>query len=115
MSVRDAPARSKGLPEEFELAPLPGHTGVAVHNGERWLLHCGDAQHREIEENPEPHPVLDVVQTRAAADHDDRVGSQSALRRLARDHKAEITLFSAHDPQEFDRLKRTGPEGSATA
>ncbi|SDO35574.1 MBL fold metallo-hydrolase [Lentzea jiangxiensis] len=100
----------EGLPEEFKLVPLPGHTqghaGIAVHDGSRWLLHCGDAYyyHRELEETPETHPVLDVVQTRSAHDHGDRVTTQDRLRALARDHSAEVTLFSAHDPWEFGRL-----------
>ncbi|HUQ61982.1 MBL fold metallo-hydrolase [Lentzea sp.] len=94
----------------FVLVPLSGHsaghTGVAVHNGDKWLLHCGDAYyyHRELDEAPEPHPVMDIVQTRSEVDHDERVGTQSALRTLARDHAAEVTLFSAHDPWEFGRL-----------
>ncbi|HEX7306766.1 MBL fold metallo-hydrolase [Lentzea sp.] len=98
------------LPEEIKLVPLGGHSaghaGVAVHNGEKWLLHCGDAYyyHRELDETPEPHPVMDVVQTRSEVDHDQRVGTQSALRALARDHAADITLLSAHDPWEFGRL-----------
>ncbi|SDG58572.1 Metallo-beta-lactamase superfamily protein [Lentzea fradiae] len=99
-----------GLPEEIKLVPLgghsAGHTGVAVHNGDRWLLHCGDAYyyHRELDEAPETHPVLDIVQTRAEVDHDRRMSTQAALRTLARDHSAEVTLFSAHDPWEFGRL-----------
>ncbi len=104
--------RPEGLPEEFRLVPLSGHTaghtGVAVHNGDTWLLHCGDAYyyHRELDEDPEPHPVLDMVQTRSEVDHDKRVGTQAALRTLARDHIGEVTLFSAHDPWEFGRLTR---------
>lgn len=99
-----------GLPEEIKLVPLSGHTsghtGVAVHNGSRWLLHCGDAYyyHRELNENPEVHPVLDIVQTRSEVDHDQRVDTQSRLRILARDHAQDVTLFSAHDPWEFGRL-----------
>lgn len=102
--------RSVDLPEEIVLVPLSGHTaghmGVAVHNDDRWLLHCGDAYyyHRELDEEPEPHPVLDIVQTSAEVDHEQRVGTQAALRTLAR--SSEVTLFSAHDPWEFGRLTR---------
>ncbi|MFD5830775.1 MBL fold metallo-hydrolase [Lentzea sp. NPDC060358] len=101
--------RPADLPE-IRLVPLGGHSaghaGVAVHDGDRWLLHCGDAYyyHRELDEDPEPHPLFDVIQTRSAVDHDRRVGTQAALRALARDHSAEVTLFSAHDPWEFGRL-----------
>ncbi|WP_086664812.1 MBL fold metallo-hydrolase [Lentzea kentuckyensis] len=99
-----------GLPEEIKLIPMGGHTaghaGVAVHDGSRWLLHCGDAYyyHRELDENPEPHPLLDIVQTTSEVDHDKRINTQSKLRALARDHATDVTLFSAHDPWEFGRL-----------
>jgi glyoxylase-like metal-dependent hydrolase (beta-lactamase superfamily II) len=99
-----------GLPEEIKLIPMGGHTeghaGVAVHDGSRWLLHCGDAYyyHRELDENPEPHPVLDIVQTGSEVDHDQRVSTQDRLRALARDHADEVAIFSAHDPWEFGRL-----------
>lgn len=32
--------------------------------------------HRELDEDPEPHPVLDVVQTRSEVGHDKRVSTQ---------------------------------------
>ncbi|MFS8097481.1 MBL fold metallo-hydrolase [Lentzea alba] len=100
----------EGLPPEIKLIPLGGHTaghaGIAVHDGTRWLLHCGDAYyyHRELDQDPEPHPVLDIVQTTSEVDHGLRVDTQSRLRTLARDHADEVTLFSAHDPWEFGRL-----------
>jgi glyoxylase-like metal-dependent hydrolase (beta-lactamase superfamily II) len=98
-----------GLPDEFRLVPLGGHTaghaGVAVHDGDRWLLHCGDAYyyHRELDPDPHPHPVLDVVQTSSEVHRDLRLDTQSRLRALVRDHGDEITLISAHDPWEFAR------------
>lgn len=96
-----------GLPPEFQLIPLTGHTaghtGVAVHDGDRWLLHCGDAYyfHRELNAAPQPHPVLDVVQTRSEVDHDRRVDTQTKLRALG----DEVALFSAHDPWELARYR----------
>lgn len=103
--------QAKGLPPEIRLVPLgghtAGHTGVAVHNGDRWLLHCGDAYyyHRELDADPHPHPLLDLVQTSAEVHHDLRLGTQARLRELARTHAAEITLISAHDPWEFARAQ----------
>lgn len=100
-----------GLPPEIRLVPLGGHTaghaGVAVHDGARWLLHCGDAYyyHRELDVTPEPHPVLDVVQTRSEIHHDLRLGTQARLRELVRRHSDEVTVFSAHDPWELARLR----------
>ncbi|NJP49815.1 MBL fold metallo-hydrolase [Streptomyces sp. SBST2-5] len=109
--------RPRGLPPEFRLVPLgghtAGHTGVAVHRGDRWLLHCGDAYyyHREMEEAGEPHPLLDLVQTRSEVHRDLRLATQARLRQLIREHPEEIELFSAHDPWEFARLTRPQASG----
>jgi len=104
----------RGLPPAIQLVPLgghtAGHTGVAVADGDTWLLHCGDAYyyHRELDATPEPHPVLDIVQTRSEVDHDLRLDTQARLRRLA----GKVTLVSAHDPWEFARLTGTPPASS---
>lgn len=101
----------KGLPPEIKLIPLGGHTvghtGVAVLNGDRWLLHCGDAYyyHREVGESKEPHPLLDIVQTHAQAHRDLRLGTQARLRELVRDHGDQVEIFSAHDPWELARYR----------
>lgn len=98
----------RGLPPEIQLVPLgghtEGHTGVAVYDGARWLLHCGDAYyyHRELDPTPEPHPLLDLVQTSAQTHRDLRLGTQARLRELAR--AGEVSLFSAHDPWELARF-----------
>ncbi|MFI9597159.1 MBL fold metallo-hydrolase [Nonomuraea sp. NPDC052265] len=96
-----------GLPEDIRLVPLgghtAGHTGVAVREGDRWLLHCGDAYyyHRELLADPHPHPLMDVVQTHAEVHHDLRLGTQARLRELVRDHGDQVSVFSAHDPWEL--------------
>lgn len=100
-----------GLPADFALVPLgghtAGHTGVAVRDGERWLLHCGDAYyyHRELDADPQPHPILHQVQTGAEVHRDLRLGTQARLRELVRRHGAEVSLISAHDPWEFHRYQ----------
>ena len=78
---------------------------MAVHNGERWLLHSGDAYyyHREIGGMKESHPLLDIVQTRSQVHRDLRIGTQARLRELVRDHGDQVDVFSAHDPWEFAR------------
>ncbi|KOU75040.1 beta-lactamase [Streptomyces sp. MMG1533] len=96
-----------GLPPEIRLIPLgghtEGHTGVAVRDGERWLLHCGDAYyyHRELRHHRHPHPLLDLVQVGAEVHHDLRLGTQARLRELLHDHGDEVTVFCAHDPWEL--------------
>lgn len=98
-----------GLSADFKLIPLgghtAGHTGVAVRDDDRWLLHCGDAYyyHRELTRPHHPHPIMDVVQTSSEVHHDLRVGTQARLRELVRDHADEVSVFSAHDPWEFSR------------
>jgi len=99
----------QGLPPTIKLVPLgghtAGHTGVAVRDGGHWLLHCGDAYyyHRELSTPPEPHPLLDIVQVRSEVHRELRLSTQARLRELVRDHGGEVTVFSAHDPWEFDR------------
>ncbi|MFD6155301.1 MBL fold metallo-hydrolase [Nocardia sp. NPDC060256] len=97
----------QGLSADFKLIPLgghtAGHTGVAVRDGELWLLHSGDAYyyHRELEQVHHPHPILDIVQTTSEVHHDLRVGTQARLRELVRDHGDKVSVFSAHDPWEL--------------
>ncbi|TMR97676.1 MBL fold metallo-hydrolase [Nonomuraea basaltis] len=102
----------KGLPPQIRLVPLgghtAGHTGVAVHDGEHWLLHCGDAYyyHRELGDDPHPHPLLDLVQTSSEVHHDLRLGTQARLRELLHRHGDQVSLVSAHDPWELDHFRR---------
>ncbi len=64
----------RGLPEEIVLIPLCGHThghsGVAVHTSEGWLLHCGDAcfQTGQIADPARATPFLSALQWAEAAD-----------------------------------------------
>lgn len=105
-------ARPQGLACELLLVPLlghsAGHTGVAVRDSDgRWLLHAGDAYfyHGEIEHTPPlSHPFLDPVQQGAQTDAAARVATRDRLRDLHRDHRDEVTVFSAHDPWELVRL-----------
>ena len=98
-----------GIEPEILLIPLighsRGHTAIAVHDGDGWILHCGDAYfHRaEIEVPPYCPPALRAMQTVTAADNGARRSNQDRLRELARDHSDEVRLFCAHDPVELDR------------
>ncbi|MEU4543473.1 MBL fold metallo-hydrolase [Nonomuraea dietziae] len=101
----------RGLPEEFLLVPLGGHTvghaAVAVRAGKEWLVHAGDAYfyHRELDAgSPESHPLLDIVQLDSQVDAELRIANQGRLRELASEHAAEVSVFSAHDPWEFARF-----------
>ncbi|MGW1064773.1 MBL fold metallo-hydrolase [Streptomyces aureus] len=106
----DAVRPLEGLDAEILLVPLGGHTrghsAVAVQDGGRWLLHCGDAYyfHREIDpDHPVGHPGLDLLQELAEVDRPLRLANHARLRELVRLHGDEVDVFSAHDPWELAR------------
>ena len=97
-----------GLPPEILLVPLPGHTrghsGVAVRDGNRWLLHAGDAYfyHGETDpDRPNVPPGLALFQTITQVSGERRRHNQARLRELRGSHGDEVEIFSAHDPVEL--------------
>jgi glyoxylase-like metal-dependent hydrolase (beta-lactamase superfamily II) len=101
-----------GLPPEILMIPLPGHTrghaAIAVRSDSGWLLHAGDAYffHGEMDPvRPTRSLGLATMQRLDEVDHAARVANQERLRLFARDH-AEVRVFCAHDPTEFERFKR---------
>ena len=96
---------------EILLIPLPGHTfghtGVAVRQGDGWLLHCGDAYFfwGDVETPRRCPPGLRAFQSLVQANSKLRHQNQERLRELARGHSTEVTLFCSHDPVEFDRIR----------
>ncbi|MFH8568259.1 MBL fold metallo-hydrolase [Streptomyces sp. NPDC017993] len=124
-----------GVRDDLLIVPLGGHSaghaGVAVRDGERWLLHAGDAYfyHREIAADaPHSHPLMDIIQLDAQVDEQLRIANQERLRGLAargtdktgaasrlpigsretpdgRSAPQErITVLNAHDPWDYLRL-----------
>ncbi len=99
-SVRLVP----GAGEEIVLVPLyghtRGHTGVAVKDGERWLLHCGDAYfHRDEVDTPPSCPAgLRVFQNLNSVDNAARKRNAERLRELAARPDANVELLCSHDP-----------------
>ena len=93
-----------GLSSEVLLIPLFGHTlghcGVAIQQGDRWLLHVGDAYYLRAELTDENHPVSQLA-TQRADDDDQRRTSLAHLRRLLRDHSDEVELTGYHDLSEL--------------
>lgn len=116
-SVRILP----GLDAEVLLIPMRGHsrghTGVAVREGERWLLHCGDSyfSHREVATPSECPPVLRVFQTVLASDNGARVANTERLRELTARHGDEVSLFCSHDPHELAREQAAAGTGATAA
>jgi glyoxylase-like metal-dependent hydrolase (beta-lactamase superfamily II) len=93
-----------GFSSPVLLVPLFGHTaghcGVAVGQGERWVLHVGDAYYLRVELSDPDHPVGHVAAARAVDDRR-RLESLERLRRLARDHGDAVRLLGYHDVQEL--------------
>jgi glyoxylase-like metal-dependent hydrolase (beta-lactamase superfamily II) len=106
-SVRVLP----GSEEEILLIPLVGHTvghtGVAVRNGERWLLHCGDAyfHHGEVQTPPHCPPGMAFFQVINQVNGAARRENQERLRELAQRHGDEVELICSHDAPTFDRWR----------
>lgn len=93
-----------GFSSAVLLIPLFGHTeghcGIAVQQGERWLLHAGDAYYLRAELTSDDHPVSAMAAQRA--DNDERRrASLSELRRLLREHGDEIDITGYHDITEL--------------
>ena len=92
------------IPIDVRLISLFGHTrghcGVAIQHDDRWLLHVGDAYYLRVELATDDHPVSQLAALRAD-DDPARRKSLTELRRLSRDHAAEITFCGYHDFGEF--------------
>lgn len=99
---------------DLALIALPGHSrghcGVAINLGTHWLLHAGDAyfHHDTVDPHkghaPAAHANIErSVQILGA----ERLANQQRLLALARTHSPTITLFCAHDAEEFERLQQS--------
>lgn len=103
-AVRSLP----GLPEEILAVPLLGHTrghcGIAVAQGDGWLLDAGDTYFNRNEVATPPGKVprmLRVLENNLARDWKALLANQERLRELAAGHAGEVTVFCSHDPVEF--------------
>jgi glyoxylase-like metal-dependent hydrolase (beta-lactamase superfamily II) len=109
-SVRVLP----GSETEILLIPLPGHTlghtGIALHQPDGWLLHCGDAYFNRDEVATPPHcpPALRAFQNLMQANGKLRHQNQERLRELAQRHSSEVTLVCSHDPVSLEQMQSRG-------
>lgn len=89
----------------------PGHCGVAIRRGDRWLLHAGDAfyDRRQIEGGPVPAGIR-AFAAAVAFDRKAVAATLAALQRLRRDHGDRVDIVCAHDAR--DLAERTGGAGS---
>ena len=108
-SVRVLP----GSDAEILLIPLVGHTlghsGVAVRDGDRWLLHCGDAyfHHGEVQTPPHCPPGLSAFQALNQVDGAGRRQNSERLRELAQRHGDEVELICSHDASTLARYAQS--------
>jgi glyoxylase-like metal-dependent hydrolase (beta-lactamase superfamily II) len=112
-----AARRLVGLPPEILALPMSGHSrghaAVAVDTGRGWLVHAGDAYfHRSVIERGDasatPWP-LRLIERFIAVDYR-RVRANHALLAALAGHD-DVTVFSAHDPVEFARLRAASLDG----
>jgi glyoxylase-like metal-dependent hydrolase (beta-lactamase superfamily II) len=95
------------LDDDVLLVPLRGHThghcGVAVRDGDRWLLHAGDAYffHGEKETPRRCPPGLRAFQGIVQVDGRARHHNQDRLRDLQSERHPGLEIFSAHDAEEY--------------
>ncbi len=100
-----------GVDPEIVLVPLPGHSrghsAVAVHQDDGWLMHCGDAYfHRnEMRTPPSCPPGTAMFELIVGLDARKRKANQERLRELIRRHGDDVTTFCAHDPHELEAMR----------
>jgi len=100
-----------GLPPEILALPMGGHSrghaSIAVDTGRGWLVHAGDAYfHRSVLERGDASATpwaLRWIERFIAADYKRVRANHAILAELAR--RDDVTVFSAHDPVEYERLR----------
>lgn len=101
------PARKIDLPfrSDVLLIPLFGHTmghcGVAVSNGDKWVLYIGDAYYLRSELDDGNHLVSELAQMRAE-NNELRIESLQKIKKLAAQYKEQVDFFGYHDFTELN-------------
>lgn len=100
------------LSDDVLLIPLHGHTrghsGVAVRRDDgHWLLHAGDAFFAggQMDEPPTCPLPLVAFQRLMGVDNRARRDNLARLQELARTRSDEVTIFCAHDKEQYDALR----------
>lgn len=100
------------IDEGIVLVSLPGHSRghacVAVDDGERWVLHVGDAvdTRAELEGRPQDAPLPVRLQAYINAyDLDQYLANQQRLTELWRRGDEDLIIVCAHDPGLFADAK----------
>lgn len=106
---------------EVLIVPLaghsPGHAAVAVQDGDRWLLHCGDAYFdgRQLDPDSPSCPAgLALFERLVAYDNPVLRASQAQLRRAC-GRSDTLRPFCAHDEVELAVLSQAREDGYVSA
>jgi glyoxylase-like metal-dependent hydrolase (beta-lactamase superfamily II) len=104
-------ARLRGIDADVGILPMHGHTrghsAIIVKNGERWLVHAGDAYfHKNAMAGGDVPIGVTIFETTIQMDPAARRASAAALRQL-RQSNDDVDLFCAHDLAEFSALAAT--------
>jgi glyoxylase-like metal-dependent hydrolase (beta-lactamase superfamily II) len=89
--------------EEILMIPLVGHSyghsGVAIRQGDGWLLHCGDAyfHHGEVSTPPYCPPGIGMFAAFDQVDKAARHNNRDRLRELAERDADAVQLICSHD------------------
>jgi glyoxylase-like metal-dependent hydrolase (beta-lactamase superfamily II) len=114
-----------GLSAEIVAIPLPGHTrghaAIAVRS-DRWLLHAGDAFfHEGVIDTTREKPRFGAMafERLVGVDYAQVKENHRRLRELHESRKDEVSVFCAHDPNQFARHRArahdTKPAAAQTA
>jgi glyoxylase-like metal-dependent hydrolase (beta-lactamase superfamily II) len=81
----------------------PGHCGIAVRLGDKWLLHAGDSyfHHAQLDASPRMRLVLGHFQRQVDTDRSQRIANRERLRALRLSHGDRVTVFDSHDPVDY--------------
>jgi glyoxylase-like metal-dependent hydrolase (beta-lactamase superfamily II) len=108
----------EGLPPEILALPMPGHSrghaAIAVDTGHGWLVHGGDAYfHRSVTERGDTSGMpwaLRGIERLIAFDYKSVRANHAMFAELAKHD--DVTIFSSHDPVEYERLRAGSGEGT---
>jgi len=102
------------LGDDILMIPLRGHTlghcGVAVRQGDGWLLHCGDAYYSQLDMQPGHEAPLGMrlFANLLQKDRGARLRNLDRLRQLAQSPSQNVTLICGHDPMDFHQAVDVG-------
>lgn len=98
-----------GIDRTILLVPLLGHTqghcGIAVQDGDGWLLHVGDLYFDRRSLQGQAPTLMQLSERLMAHDNAQRLANVARVEQLRRDQGRFIDIFCAHDPLELAQMQ----------